>query len=222
MHDFTSDSLFRRRIKRQEFSDCFQTFQCSLCMDCLWIKATSLFGAALLLTWSKGKASASGHYHYHLTIFLPACYMGFPLQLFFFYLLRRLIHPSHAWENLNRKMRKIDEEEKAVIFFAYSQRVFPFCWRLLLFLWCWLTLFIFIGSWLFITFCRNLHSAANSPSSQILAFTQPKENSIACFSWEFSNNISWQKKKMRRCSYLTFSWFFIFALSLHLFTQFAV
>lgn len=138
--------------------------------------------------------------------YFPACLLhGLPFAtFFFFYLLRRLIHPSHAWENLNRKMRKIDEEEKAVIFFAYSQRVFPFCWRLLLFLWCWLTLFIFIGSWLFITFCRNLHSAANSPSSQILAFTQPKENSIACFSWELSNNISWQKKKNEEMFLLNF------------------
>lgn len=49
----------------------------------------------------------------------------------------------------------------------------------------------------FITFYRNLHSAANSTSSQLLVFpyfTQPRENSVAYFSWEFSNNISWQKK----------------------------
>lgn len=153
VHDFPSDSLFGKRTKKTRiFRLCFQTSQCPLHMDCLWIKATSLFGAAVLLTWPKGKASASGHYHYHFTLFLPACYMGFPLQIFFFfYLLRRLIHPSHAWENLNRKMHKIDEEEKAVtldLFFAYSQTFFPFCSRQLLFLWCWLTLFIFIESWL--------------------------------------------------------------------------
>lgn len=220
MHDFTSDSLFGKRIKRQEFSDCFQTFQCSLCMDCLWVKATSLFGTAVLLTWSKGKASASGHYHYHLTIFLPACYMGFPLQIFFcifcadWFIL--LIPGKISTGKCTRLMRKRGQLHSLLVL-----KVFPFCWRLLLFLWCWLTLFIFIGSWLFITFCRNLHSAANSPSSQLLAFTQPKENSIACFSWEFSNSISWQKK-MRRCSYLIFSWFFIFALSFHVFTQFAI
>lgn len=83
MHDFPFDSLFGKRTKKTIFRLCFQTSQCPLCMDCLWIKATSLFGTAVLLTWSKGKASASGHYHYHFTIFLPACYMGFPLQIFF-------------------------------------------------------------------------------------------------------------------------------------------
>lgn len=82
--------------------------------------------------------------------YLPACLLhGLPFANFFFYLLRRLIHPSHAWENLNRKMHKIDEEEKAVtlgLFFAYSQTFFPFSSRQLLFLWCWLTLLIFIDS----------------------------------------------------------------------------
>lgn len=75
--------VWEKDKKTRIFRLCFPTSQCPLCMDCLWTKATSLFGTAVLLTWSKGKASASGHYHYHFTIFLPACYMGFPLQIFF-------------------------------------------------------------------------------------------------------------------------------------------
>lgn len=81
----------------------------------------------------------------------PACLLhGLPFANFFFCLLHRVIHPSHAWENLSGKMH-MRLMRKAVtfgFFFAYSQTLLPFCWRELLFMWCWLIFPIYIGCWL--------------------------------------------------------------------------
>lgn len=108
--------------------------------------------------------------------YFPACLLhGLPFANFFFYLLCRLIHPSHAWENLNRKMHKIDEEEKGLCLVSNS---FFFLFKAVVISVVLLNTFYVYRVLTFVTFYRNLHSAANSPLSQLLVFpyfTQPRE-----------------------------------------------
>lgn len=174
-NNFPSDSLCGKRTKNTRiFRLCFQASRCPLHMDRLWIKATSLFGTAVLLTWSEGKASASGHYHYHFTIFLPACYMGFPLQVFFsvfcadrFTLLmpRKSSTGKCTWDRWGREGNYIWS------FLCLFPNILSFLLEGVVVIYVVLVNISYIYRVLtFNIFYKNLYSTANSASSQPLVF----------------------------------------------------
>ena len=187
-------------------------------MDRLWIKATSLFETAVLLTWSKGKASASGHYHYHFTIFLPACYMGFPLQIFFFSIFCAdwftLIMPGKiskgkcTWDWWGR------EDSYIWSFLCLYPSILSFLLEGGIVIYVVLVKISYICRVLtFKIFCRSLYSTANNASSRPLVspyFTQPTENYLTYFSVENLSRTSLGRSKKRRYSYSNISWFRIF------------
>lgn len=188
--------------KTRVFRLCFKASQCPLHTDRLWIKATSLFGTAVLLTWSKGKASASGHYHYHFTIFLPACYMGFPLQVFFFFFLSS-VQTNSPFSCLGKRTWNWWGTEGSYIwsFLCLLLNILYFLLEGVVVIYVVLVNISYVY-WVlgFNIFYRSLYSTANSASSQLLVFpyfTQPRENSLTYFSVENLARKSLSRKKKK-------------------------
>lgn len=118
VNNFPSDSLCGKQTRI--IKACFQVSWCPLHRDHLWMKDTGLFGTAILLTWSKGKALAFGHNHYHFALFLPACHMASLCKCFFSDFYPDQFALSHASANLSKRaqMRLLSKRRQLQLVFS--------------------------------------------------------------------------------------------------------